>query len=115
MKTLKKIIFDFYLSYEMKEITRIQINYRGNITLSFASRKKDLTFSIGASGSEIYPELYSSLDILDRDQYSTVLDILSNNIFLNLIMNYIIKNTYPNNMKGIISIDGDKISYEIDK
>jgi len=112
MKTLKEIDFFFNLEYEVKEITDIKISYRGSITLKFASRKKDVTYAISANGSNIFPELYCSLD-LTKEQYDRLTDILSNQIFLTKLTHYIYDNHFPKLISGIITITSENINFDI--
>lgn len=114
MKTLKRIDFKFNLTYQVKEITKIKINYQGTINLSFSSRKKDLLFSCIAYGSEIVPCLYSTNDVLDRDEYNYIQDLLNNKILITFIEAFIQENNFPPSLSGHILIKDDDYNFLID-
>ncbi len=115
MKTLKHIDFNFDLIYQVKEITHIKIEYRGSITLSFASRKKDMVFSATASGSEIVPELFSTLSHLDRDQYNELQEILCHSNLIERMERFIAENNFPLKINGYITKENDHLIFEVGK
>ncbi len=112
MKSLKQIFFMFNLLYEVKEVTRIKVTYRGRIILKFASRKKDQEFFVTASGEQIQPELFSTNSILSREQHNELQDILNYENFINAFKSKLGNDGFPSTIKGDIIINENKINWK---
>ena len=102
----------FNLSYEVKEVTRIKVTYRGRIILKFASRKKDQEFFATANGEQIQPELFSTNSVLSREQYNQLQDILNYENFVNAFKSKLENDGFPPTIKGILITTEDRINWE---